>query len=238
MENRDIIVLLEGWRMNKKLCLIALIVSSLLTMAACGDKSEEPIELNEFLISEGIALTCDMDKLAESKEYIALMTPSESIGQITDKMSSQDYSMPEDVYLIKLPDDIILRAVSSFSGKIEISDNIIEKLKYKVNGSVFANLINTSYGSEMIAATSLTTWGKSYIQPNGWSDNMMILVQYPDEFSSIVSFVQSGDGVISASSVFVKNGDKDILAALSEFLGTTEIESDHYSSSQLKDLLR
>ena len=66
---------------------------------------------------------------------------------------------------------------------------------------------------------------------------MMLLLEYASEFSSIVSFVQSGDGVISGSSVFVKNGDKDILTSLGEYLGMADIEYDHYSNSQLQDLL-
>ena len=212
-------------------------MSSLFMLVACNSPSKKSVDLNEFLIAEGVALTWDMDELAESKEYLALITPSESIGQVTEKVASQDYSIPENVYLVKLSDDIILQAMRAFTEDIEISGNIMEKLKYKINGSVFANMINASYGSEMIAATALTTWGQSYIQPNGWSDNMILLLEYPGEFSSIVSFIQSGDGVISGSSVFVKNGDKDLLKLLCEYLGMEDIEYDYYSNSQLQSLL-
>ena len=223
--------------MNRKLLLISLIMLSVFMLVACSNHAEKPEDLNGFLITEGVALTCEMDELAENKEYLALMSASEALGQIMNKMASQDYSIPEKVYLIKSPDDILLQAMRSFSGEINISDNTMEKLKHKINGSIFANMINASYGSETIAATSMTAWGKSYIQPKGWSDNMILLLEYSGEFSSIVSFVESGDGVISGSSVFVKNGDKDILTSLDEYLGMTDIEHDQYSSSQLQDLL-
>ncbi len=223
--------------MNRKLLLISLIMLSVFMLVACSNHAEKPEDLNGFLITEGVALTCEMDELAENKEYLALMSASETLGQIMNKMASQDYSIPEKVYLIKSPDDILLQAMRSFSGEINISDTTMEKLKYKINGSIFANMINASYGSETIAATSMIAWGKSYIQPKGWSDNMILLLEYSGEFSSIVSFVQSGDGVISGSSVFVKNGDKDILTSLDEYLGMTDIEHDQYSSSQLQDLL-
>lgn len=223
--------------MNKKLRLIALILSSLFMLVACSNQSKKPVGLNEFLITEGVALTCDMNELAGSEEYLALMSVSETIGQIIDKMASQDYSIPENVYLIKFPDDILLRVMRSFSGEIHITNDVMEKLKYKINGSMFANIINASYGSEIIAATAMTTWGKSYIEPSGWSDNMVLLLEYPGEFSCITSFVQSGDGVISGSSAFVKNGDKDILTLLDKYLGMTDMEYDHYSKSQLQDLL-
>jgi len=206
-------------------------------LVACSSRSEKPENLSRFLIAKGVAITCEMDELAESKEYIALMSASEGIGQVMEKMASQDYSIPENAYLIKLSNDILLRVISNISGEINVSDNILEKLKYKINGSVLANIINASYGSETIAAASMTTWGKSYIQPNGWSDNMVLLLEYPGEFSSIVSFAKSGDGVISSSSVFVKNGDKDILTLAGEYLGMEDIGYEHYSKSQLKDFL-
>jgi len=177
-----------------------------------------------------------MQELAASKEYMNLLSPSESLQQITDRMASQDYSLPENAYLIKLPDDILLGAVRSFATDLNIPENILEKLKYKVNGSMFANLINSDYGSEMIAATSMTTWGKSYIQPQGWSDNMLLFLQYPGEFSSIIAFAKSGDGVISASAVFVKNGERDILVSLQEFIDKVDFEADYYEGSELKDL--
>ncbi len=207
-------------------------------LVACSNQSKKPVDLNKFLINEGVALTCDMDELAGSEEYLALMSISDTIGEIIDKMASQDYSIPENVYLIKFPDDILLRVMRSFSEEVHIPNDVMEKLKHKINGSMFANIINASYGSEIIAATAMTAWGKSYIEPSGWSDNMLLLLEYPGEFSCITSFVQSGDGVISGSSVFCKkNGDKDILILLEEYLGMTDMEYDHYSKSQLQDLL-
>lgn len=223
--------------MHKKIFLTALIVLGLFTLVACGNSSEKIVELDEFLIREGIALTCDMDELAESEEYMTLMTPSDNVGQIAEEIALQDYNTPTDVYLVELPNDVVLQTMKAFSEEIDIPDNIIEKLKYKVNGSVFANMINARYGSEMIAATAMTTWGKSYIEPSGWSDNMILIFEYPGEFSSMVSFIKSGDDVISGISVFVKNGDEDILSLLGDYLGNADIDYVHYTSEQVKELI-
>ncbi len=220
--------------MRGKFYKIALALCGLITLAACGNYSKKSEDLNKFLIKEGVALTCNMDELAESEEYLALITPSENIGQIANKMASQEYSKPENAYLIKMPDDILTR-VQGFPKDLKISDNLMKMLRSKVNGSVFANMVNASYGSEVVAATAITSYGKSYIQPEGWSDDMILLLEYPGEFSSIVSFVQSGDGVISGSSIFVKNGDKDLLASIAEYLGVEDLKYDHYTGSQLKD---
>lgn len=166
--------------MNRKLCLLMLIVSSLLILAACSNGSEKAADLNDFLITQGVSLTCEMDELAESEEYLALMTSSETLGQVVKEMASQDYSSPENVYIVKLPTEVLLQGISGLSDDLKFSDSLLEKLKYKINGTVLANMINATYGSETVAATSMTAWGKSYIQPKGWSDNTMLLPSIPE----------------------------------------------------------
>ncbi len=223
--------------MRKRVRLTAFIVWALFLLTACAAPAKEPWDLNGFLVKEGIALTREMDKLAETKEYVALMSSSESLEEIINKAAAGDYGAPQNAYVVQLTDDGLLRAISAFAGEANIPDPVLEILKYKINASVFANLINATYGSEMVAATSVLTWGKSYIEPEGWSDNMMLLLEYPGEFSSMVSFVQSGDGVISASSVFVKNGEKDIAALLEEYLGSAGLTYEQYEAGQLQELL-
>jgi hypothetical protein len=202
-------------------------------LIACNSNSEKATKLNEFLITEGISLTCDMDELAQSSEYLDLMTTSESYRQIIDEITSQDYEKPETVYIMEFPHDVLLQMVNELD-KINISDDILEKLSHKINSSIFANMINASYGSEMLAATSMITWEKSYIQPDGWTNNTMVLLKYPGEFSSIVSFVQSGNDVITGSSIYIKNNDEDILKLIDNYMN---IEYDCYSGDQLQDLL-
>lgn len=223
--------------MIKKIFLITLIISSVFMAADCSDYSRNPADPGRFLITEGVALTCDMDELAENEEYLALISPSGSIRPVIDKMAAQDYSMPENAYVIKMTDDILLKLINSFSGETNISKETMERLKYKINGSIFANMINASYGSDIIAAAAMTTWGKSYIQPEGWSDNVMLIFEYPGEFSSVVSFIKSGDGVISGSSVFIKNGDIDVLTLLNKYSGMVNIKYDRYTNSELRELL-
>lgn len=223
--------------MRKSVRLTAFIVWALFLLTACAAPAKEPADLNGFLVKEGVALTREMDELAQTKEYVALMSPSESLGKIIEEAAAMDYGAPQNAYVVKLTDEDLLGAISAFAGEADVPDHVLEILKYKINASVFANLINATYGSEMVAATSVLTWGKSYIEPEGWSDNMMLLLEYPGGFSSMVSFVQSGDGVISASSVFVKNGEKDIAALLTDYLGDTGITYEQYEAGQLQDML-
>lgn len=224
--------------MSRKLCLAGLMCLFLFVFAACGNRSDKPNNLNTYLIIEGVSLVCNMDDLAESEEYVSLVIGNQSIGELVDRMCSQDYSMPESAYLIKLSDDTLIQAIFNFSADFKISEEIMDKLKFKINGSVIGNMISSGYGSEMLAASALTTCGKSYIQPDGWQyDNIILLLEYPGEYSSMVSYTQSGDKVISATSIFIKNGDKDLLTLLGTLCGVEKLEYDHFSGDQLQDLL-
>ena len=224
--------------MRKRVRLTASIMLVLLLLCACAAPVKaEPQDLSAFLVKEGTALTCEMDKLAETKEYVALMAASGNLGEIIDKAAAGDYTAPQNAYVVKLTVEGLLRAISAVGGEAKIPANVLDILKYKMNAAVFANLINATYGSEMVAATSVLTWGKSYIQPEGWVDNTLLLLEYPGEFSSMVSFTQSGEGVISASSVLVKNGDKDMRTMLTEYLGGSDIPFEQYDAAKVKELL-
>ncbi|MEL7603175.1 MAG: hypothetical protein AAGU77_08460 [Bacillota bacterium] len=224
--------------MYKRMRLAALMIVTLLLVSACATPAQgKPQDLTGFLVKEGIALTGEMDKLAETKEYVALMSASGNIGELIDKAAAGDYTAPENAYVVKLTDGGLKKAIGAFAGEADVPENVLEILKYKVNAAMFANLINAAYGSEMVAATSLLTWGKSYIQPEGWAENTILVLEYLGELSSMVSFTQSGEGVISATSVFMKNGETDIATMLTDYLGGTGIAYEQYDAAKVQELL-
>ncbi len=213
-------------------------IVTLLLVSACATPAQgKPQDLTGFLVKEGIALTGEMDKLAETKEYVALMSSAGTLGEVIDKAAAGDYTAPENAYVVKLTDEGLKKAIGAAAGETAVPENVLEILKYKVNAAMFANLINAAYGSEMVAATSVLTWGKSYIQPEGWADNTILVLEYPGEFSSMVSFTQSGEGVISATSVFMKNGETDIATMLTDYLGGTGIAFEQYDKAKVQELL-
>ncbi len=224
--------------MYKRMRLTALMIVTLLLVSACAAPVQgKPQELNGFLMKEAVALTIEMDKLAETKEYVALMSSAGKLGEVIDKAAAGDYTAPDNAYVVKLTDEGLKRAIGMIAGETAVPENVLEILKYKVNAAMFANIINAAYGAEMVAATSVLTWGKSYIQPEGWAENTILVLEYPGEFSSMVSFTQSGEGVISAASVFLKNGETDIAALLEDILGGTGIAFEQFDAEKVQVLL-
>ena len=195
-------------------------------------------DINEFMIKEGVKLTCEMDELAGSQEYIKMMTASEAVNQIVARMAEGEYEQPDHVYVIQMPDDILMKTLEITEDQIDVSKPVSDKLKNKINGSVFANMLNAGYGSDMIAAGAIMNWGESYIQPEGWNANSVLIFEYGGEFSSVVSFNQTGDQVISASSLFIKNGEGQLFQAFQQYLGGSELEVEEFSKSRLEEMLK
>lgn len=204
-------------------------------LSACTTK--KAVDVNHFFITEGVELTCGMDELSESKEYVELISPSESIRQVINEMSSQDYSMPENVYIMNFSYELLMKVAPNFQRYTEIPPNILEKLNSKLNALMLANMINGAHSVEVVAGMSIINWGKSYVQPDGWLEDTILILDYPGEFSSIVSFVETGEGVISGQASFVKKGDTDIITLLNEYLGLKDDQYEHYSKDQLKEIL-
>ena len=195
-------------------------------------------DINEFMIKEGVKLTCELDELAGSREYIKMMTASEAVNQIVARMAEGEYEQPDHVYVIQMPDDILLKTLEITEDQIDVSKPVADKLKNTINGSVFANMLNAGYGSDMIAAGAIMNWGESYIQPEGWNGNFVLIFEYGGEFSSVVSFNRTGDQVISASSLFIKNGEGQLFQAFRQYLGGSELEVEEFSKSRLEEMLK
>lgn len=235
--------------MKKKLFCTIIAMTLLLGCAAFGKIGNAAAEKEQFLLTESLRLTSDMDELADSKEYLSLFTVSDSIDKIASEIGKQDYTAPKSAYLLELPDDMLDQMAGSLGGNENplkgMSESVLKKLRFKMNGSTLSNLINSYAGSEVLAVTSALTWGKSYLQPDDWSKNTVVLLLYDGNYSSMVSFAQSGDGIISASAGFVKNNElmeelkstNNPKGIWEQLFGITGIKYQKYTSKDLKKIL-
>ncbi len=220
--------------MKRDIRLILLGMCALLLLSSCslfGNKTD----LHHFLLKKAIDLTCEMDGLAESEEYLALLGNSPLTSGIFEDMAAPDYDLPDSACVISIAEGALLKAMF---GPDSVSGPLAEKLKSRINGTVFANMINASYGAGVLAATSGVTWAQSYLQPQGWEDDVLLFLEYPGRFSSMVSFSKSGDGVVTALATFVKNGDQDLLEILGDWFDTGDLEYETYAKEDLETILR
>ena len=171
----------------------------------------DTIEIDDFYVDKAIKLITESGKLAADRDFISLYTTNDEMTDKILKLGEVDFDNPKDIYYLHADKDQMFANIKALAG--EDAENInfeqLEKLNKKYNFSTLASLINASYGAENLAALTILTNSRGYIMPKDFKDDFALFVQYAGDYSAIVSFYEYGDGVISASMSFVKNGDKD-----------------------------
>ena len=168
-------------------------------------------EIDDFYVDEAIKLITESGKLASDKDFISVYTTNDEMTDKILKLGEVEFNNPKDIYYLHADKEQMFANIKALAG--EDAENInfeqLEKLNKKYNFSTLASLINASYGAENLAALTILTNSRGYIMPKDFKVDFALFVQYEGDYSAIVSFYEYGDGVISASMSFVKNGDKD-----------------------------
>ena len=174
----------------------------------------DTINVNDFYVDEAIKLITESGELAADKDFISLYTTDDEMTNKILALGTVDFNKPTDIYYLSADREQIfanIEAMAEAEGiDIEqMGDAWLEHLWKRLNLSTLASLINSSYGSENLAALTILVNNRGYIMPKDFKNNFALFVQYEGDYSAIVSFSEFGDGVISANMSFVKNGDKD-----------------------------
>ena len=176
-----------------------------------AEVTKNTTKVDKFYVDEAIKLITESGKLAADRDFISLYTTNDEMTDKILKLGEVDFDNPKDIYYLHADKEQMFANIKALAG--EDAENInfeqLEKLNKKYNFSTLASLINASYGAENLAALTILTNTRGYIMPKDFKDDFALFVQYEGDYSAIVSFYEYGDGVISASMSFVKNGDKD-----------------------------
>ncbi len=203
-------------KMLKRRILPLLAAGAIAMLSACGQQPVKKTDTGVFMKEEGIRLTQRMGELGASNEYMQAMGGPGSLKDQAQAIGGSDYGTPETVYVIDISNDFALRFLNL--GDKELPPEIAQEIRRRMNGAVFANLINGTYGAETIATTNMLACGQDYQEPAGWQGDTLLVLKYGGDYSSMISFMSSGEGIIEASASFVKNGEEDVVEQLSRLL--------------------
>ena len=193
--------------------LLALAVAAALMLSGCGGASKADGKPEAFMRRESLALTEQIGALAANGEYVKLMTVSGELLEETEAVGAQDFTQPTAVYRIAVTDDML-----------PLGEETMAALRSRLNAAFFANLVNGSQGAAVLAAMNVLSCGKSYREPGNWPGDSLVILEYGNGYTSMVTFMQTGEGVISAEASLAKDGEGDATALLLQLLGVGEEE--------------
>jgi hypothetical protein len=215
-----------------KLVRIGFIVVLLLGTTACSSsskKSNTEVSLNDFLINNSVKLTKDMDQLAEDEELMGIYKSMEEITDISSEIKEQDYDSPVEAYIFHCD---LKTLIQSIAGNVSLDEAQMSIMEKKMLGANIIAMVNAREGSTFLAATSVLTANESYLMPDDWESNTLVYLVYDGKYSSLVAFQKTGDGIVSATSYFVKQTD-----AILESMDMYGFEKEHIGGDDLKAIL-
>lgn len=177
----------------KKAVLLAFVAGSL-CLGGCGAKQPD-------LKAKGMEMIALMDEKASSEKYVEVSSGGMGLEEVIDKLSEGDYTNPEKVYEIKLPQDGYLEQMGAdLSGLSEtLKSEVYEKISVGL-----ASTLNAKDGATSLAATSVLTGSTAF--EGKLESTVIYLYQFADRGNSVmVSFAPAEGNVITACCIFLTN---------------------------------
>ena len=186
--------------MKKILSVLAFIVLTVfvLSLAACGDSNDH--SESKSLYAQGLEVVQMMSEMTRSEEYINIHTGDSAIKTIIQNIGTGEYSSPKAVYAISIADEQLV-AMAELSSLKNASDELQTFLMQRILGSLMTQ-INGMSGVENLAASSVCTVGKTFVDENA-EGNVIYLYTYDNATPVAVTFTVGENHAVSANGVFV-----------------------------------
>lgn len=175
--------------------LIGLIIA--LSLSACGDKGNAE---GKSLYEQGLEIVQLLSEMTQTEGYADVYTGNSEVKAVIQSISAGDYSSPKAVYAISIADDDLAAMV-----ELNRLDNVSDELKkflLQRSRSALITQINSMSGVENLAAASVCTAGKSFVNENVTED-VIYLYTYENARPVAVTFSVGENQAVSASGMFV-----------------------------------
>lgn len=182
--------------MRKKLFTIGLSLALAVSLCACNANTEPEKSLYE----QGLEIISLMNEMTENESYVSAYTGNGEISAIVQEIGADDYSEPEAVYALTFPEDSLnnLAELAALQGA---SAELHNSLKSKMP-SVIMTQINAMNGAATLAATTVCTAGKTFVN-HEMTENTTYLYTYADAAPVAVCFILGENHAVSANGTFI-----------------------------------
>ncbi len=181
--------------MKKMMITTAIVIASLLT-TSCSSKN------SVSLYQKGLELTNKMDTLAESEDYITLISMSTEMKELIKEIGDSDYSNPKTVYEIDGIDTAFMELLTQQT-EVTLNKEIENIAKIRFSTAI-ASQINAQKGSMYLATSSCITLSDNFIL-KGLEQQKTYLFIYEDGYNSIVTFIPYAENIVGATANIVIN---------------------------------
>ena len=188
-----------------------------LWLAGCAGPAASP---EAFALQKGVQLTQQMDRLAENKDYVGLMSASAEIAQVAQSLGAQDYSRPTGALFRPLTQQDVADFLKAYGG-ISLPEDLLALRMPQLLAKI-PNTWVSNPGVANLAASSLWCVRPCATTPAGWSGHALLLLTYEGDTDALITFASNGEGVLEVMTTFVPilEGMDNTPSALAAYLET------------------
>ena len=186
----------------KKLLSLVLAVSMLLALTSCGGGAEK----KENLYNRGLDLIQDCHTLSKSESYISSMFSGAVGKDQINLISSGNFTLPENVYVIEGASDILLK---NLIAETNIEDEVKEILKSRL-GAVIPSQLNAFGGVSSLAVSNMFTADKAFLNSE-ISAPVIYLYDFGTSPDFMVSFTPNSEGIVTSVATVILNDEVNSL---------------------------
>lgn len=204
--------------MKRKWMMIVTVITAL-GLAACGSNKEKV-----SLYEQGLEVVSLMEEMANSESYIQLFTGNTEINEIIQNIAEGDYSQPAAVYEVIISEDNYQMVLENTDVQTTVSEELERTMQKKINAALVTQ-INALGGSMNLAASTVCTVGKSFID-QGFKQDRIYIYTYENTVPVAITFLEEEEGIVSATGSFLINEElqkltEETIALLFEDMNVT-----------------
>ena len=192
-----------------------------LSLSACSKNESKPEQ--KSLYAQGLEVVRLMEEMIQTEEYVDLHTGNSEIKTIIQDISTGNYAAPKAAYSISITEENLV-AMSELNTLNNASEGLKDFLLQRVLGSLMTQ-INGMSGVENLAAASVCTVGKTFVNENA-DGNVIYLYAYEDAKPISVTFTVGEDKTVTATGVFIMYDEFtcDSVDEIQSFFGDIAVE--------------
>lgn len=170
-------------------------------------------------------LACGVQTMAADEQVAKLYVSDDDVLGCIYGIGTADYGQLQKVTVAevsgpKLTAGFLNRALATSDTDTAVCRRIAGIMENRLNPAMFVSILNGEEGSTHLAASTILTDSRTYIQPRDWREDLLVVLEYGGEYAVAVAFWQSGVGTVTGMATFIAAGSADrLFVALDRFCG-------------------
>lgn len=192
--------------------------------SACADTTLVRPVRNEWLRAAK-ELACRMQAMAADEQIVRLYISDGSVLEYIRSIGAGDYDRLQKVTVAEIPRPKLTagfldRAFAASDTDTAVYRRLAGMMENRITPVVIVSAMNGREGSTHLAASAVMADSRTYIQPQDWGEDLLLVLEYGGEYAVAVAFWRSGENTVTGHATFIPAEHTEMLfLSLGEFCG-------------------